>query len=162
MRRSGASCLCKAKRDCQEAQSEPRDQLYDFLSSRTSASSRDEEVEEVPLLGDRWSRLLGNDTKEYALQAAISGKAGTDGKLSRDASKPLVHPAKLQPRWSTPPVTTPYDQKLLGITGRCAETPQPSRLTKSRPLITKPPRESLHARSDVRQASGNEHSGIRF
>ena len=91
--------FCKAKADCRErARANLALAAYDFAEPPLLT---DEEVEEVLSKVDdlvSWA----NDIKEYALQAAISGKAWNGWKVVAAAVIAAGH--------------DPYEQKLLGIT----------------------------------------------
>ena len=105
--------FCKAKADCRErAKANLALAAYDFAEPPLLT---DEEVEEVLAKVDdlvSWA----NDIKEYALQAAISGKAWNGWKVVEGRSNRKYTDERLVAAAVIAAGHDPYEQKLLGIT----------------------------------------------
>ena len=105
--------FCKAKADCRErARANLALAAYDFAEPPLLT---DEEVEEVLSKVDdlvSWA----NDIKEYALQAAISGKAWNGWKVVEGRSNRKYTDERLVAAAVIAAGHDPYEQKLLGIT----------------------------------------------
>ena len=105
--------FCKAKADCRErARANLALAAYDFAEPPLLT---DEEVEEVLSKVDdlvSWA----NDIKEYALQAAISGKAWNGWKAVEGRSNRKYTDERLVAAAVIAAGHDPYEQKLLGIT----------------------------------------------
>ena len=105
--------FCKAKADCRErARANLALAAYDFAEPPLLT---DEEVEEVLAKVDdlvSWA----NDIKEYALQAAISGKAWNGWKVVEGRSNRKYTDERLVAAAVIAAGHDPYEQKLLGIT----------------------------------------------
>ena len=105
--------FCKAKADCRErARANLALAAYDFAEPPLLT---DEEVEEVLSKVDdlvSWA----NDIKEYALQAAISGKAWNGWKVVEGRSNRKYTDERLVAAAIIAAGHDPYEQKLLGIT----------------------------------------------
>lgn len=105
--------FCKAKADCRErANANMALVRYDFEQPPLLT---DEEVEEI--LG-RVDDLVSwaNDIKDYALQAAVSGKKWTGWKVVEGRSNRKYTDEKLVAAAVIAAGHDPYEQKLLGIT----------------------------------------------
>ena len=104
--------FCKAKADCRErAKANLALAAYDFAEPPLLT---DEEVEEVLAKVDdlvSWA----NDIKEYALQAAISGKAWNGWKVVEGRSNRKYTDERLIAAAVIAAGHNPYEQKLLGI-----------------------------------------------
>lgn len=104
--------FCKAKADCRErAKANLALAAYDFAEPPLLT---DEEVEEVLAKVDdlvSWA----NDIKEYALQAAISGKAWNGWKVVEGRSNRKYTDERLVAAAVIAAGHDPYEQKLLGI-----------------------------------------------
>lgn len=105
--------FCKAKADCRErARANLALAAYDFAEPPLLT---DEEIEEVLAKVDdlvSWA----NDIKEYALQAAISGKAWNGWKVVEGRSNRKYTDERLAAAAVIAAGHDPYEQKLLGIT----------------------------------------------
>ena len=105
--------FCKAKADCRErARANLALAAYDFAEPPLLT---DEEVEEVLAKVDdlvSWA----NDIKEYALQAAVSGKAWNGWKVVEGRSNRKYTDERLVAAAVIAAGHDPYEQKLLGIT----------------------------------------------
>ncbi len=105
--------FCKAKNDCRERTNYNMELAkYEF---REPPLLTDEEVEDVLSKADAlvaWA----NDIKEYALQAAISGKEWTGFKLVEGRSNRKYTDERLVAQAVIAAGYEPYEQKLLGIT----------------------------------------------
>ena len=105
--------FCKAKADCRErANANMALARYDFAQPPLLT---DEEVEDI--LG-RVDDLVSwaNDIKDYALQAAVSGKKWTGWKVVEGRSNRKYTDEKLVAAAVIAAGHDPYEQKLLGIT----------------------------------------------
>lgn len=105
--------FCKAKAECRErAKTNMALARFDFAEAPLLT---DEEIEEVLASADElvsWA----NDIKEFALQAAISGKEWTGWKVVEGRSNRKYTDERLVAAAVIAAGHDPYEQKLLGIT----------------------------------------------
>lgn len=105
--------FCKAKAECRErAKTNMALARFDFTEAPLLT---DEEIEEILASADElvsWA----NDIKEFALQAAISGKEWTGWKVVEGRSNRKYTDERLVAAAVIAAGHDPYEQKLLGIT----------------------------------------------
>ena len=112
---AGEHCqFCKVKATCRKrAEYNLELARYDFEIPPTLD---DEEIEAVLAKADALAAWV-SDVKEYALQAAVSGKQWTGWKLVEGRSNRKYTDETAVAKAVTKAGCNPYEQKLLGITG---------------------------------------------